>query len=301
MTTIDKAFCNYETVKSILKFSDITEHENFETIKHFLKCPTSFCTARLTYARGESAHLRTFKGDKHSEDCEYSFVRIERDKQLKREGEIAAKLTEKDFMKKHKYLMDKFLNISTETSSTTSPKEKKSKIKSSDESTEPYVVATLSSSAADGESIAELKKSGKRVMGPRIPSKSINQIGNEDLNTKCETLAQINKIIKIRDKFYEVHGNWKDFTVTFILPESFFANQYVEMENYIQLLSKFLTKNTKYDVFLCTCCEVTEVETKKVQLSIFNHDWPALIISKDANRPTSFTQFVAHYTRGHYD
>lgn len=295
MVTIDKAYC--EDYKKVMSFDEISSHEDFENIRGSLFCATPDCPSKLTYVRGEKACLRTFKGDNHSENCKDVF---EREKKLKRAEKletVLVTLNGRDFMKKHRYLLEKYLK---EDVPKKPRKQKKKKISETANPTGEIIPYSQGKLGDGGQTLDEAKSEKINFRGPSFPAKELNQIIDDDIGSKCGIATEVLNVRKIRDKFYEIDVIQNKYKATLVLPESFFATQDMEAENNIEELARFKKNITAYKLYILTYCEVLKVSDKNLRLSVLNYDWLSVAVSKPPLKVLTLSLFVALYTRNHF-
>lgn len=302
MLTIDSAYCN--EYKRIMTFDEIAQDDNFEVIKHTLYCATEGCQSRLSYVRGDRACLRTYRGDNHSDNCKDAFERIKKARKAEKVDSAFVLLSENDFNKKHKYLLKKYLKKDEEgTSKSAGTRRRKKPNETLDSSSKPlpYTEARLGTGETGGETLEELKEKRGIVRGPSFPAKELNQISEEDIGSKCGIVAEVSRVKKIRDKTYEITIKQGSYKGKLLLPESFFATQYVDADSYIDEMGNFVNSIKHFSLFVLTYCEVNEVEGANLRLSVLEYPWMAVSVSKNPIRVLKLPQFVALYTRGNFN
>jgi hypothetical protein len=301
MVTIDSAYC--DEYKRIMSFDEITQDKKFEVIKHTLYCSTEGCPSRLSYVRGDKACLRTYRGDNHSEDCKDAFERIKKAQKAEKIESAFVLLTENEFNKKHKYLLKKYLKKDNEDGQKPKPSGRRKKPnKTIDVTTAPlpYTEAKLGTGETGGETVEELKEKGKIVRGPSFPAKELNQISEEDIGSKCGIVAEVTKVTKVRDKTYEITVKQGSYKGILLLPESFFATQYVDADSYIDEMGNFVNEIKHFSLNVLTYCEINKVEGTTLKLSVLEYTWLAVSVSKPPIKVLKLPKFVALYTRGNY-
>lgn len=301
MTTINSAYC--DEYKRSMTFDEITHDENFEIIKHTLYCVTEGCPSRLSYVRGDKACLRTYRGDNHSEDCKDAFERIKKAQKAEKINSAFVLLTESDFNKKHNYLLKKYLKEEDDApkSGTTRKRKKPNKTIDSSSTPLPYTEARLGSGETGGETLEELKEKGMIVRGPSFPAKELNQINKEDIGSKCGIVAEVTRVKKIREKTYEIFVKQGSYEATLLLPEAFFATQYVEANTYIDTMERFINNIKHFKLYVLTYCEVNKIEGMTLKMSVLDYTWLAVSISKPPVKVLKLSDFVGAYNRGNYN
>ncbi|WP_396513368.1 hypothetical protein [Lactococcus garvieae] len=295
---ITEAKCIHEDINCIKTLNEISDYGDFNKIKNNLICSTTECDSRIIYVRGKSPYLRTYKGDIHSEDCQYSFTRNAEAKQQSVDEKVVS-LGEKAFAQRSRSFLDKIFN-SENIPNSGNNRRKKSKIVDKKSSKEEIISAKLGYGTEVDDSLENLKKSNPKARGPRIPKKEIQQLIQEDIGTKCMTIFNIVNAKKVSKQSFVFEGEWRGKKVILNMPEAFFATQYVETENYVERLVEFIDNKKKYELLVMICCEIIRINSTEVELSIYSSDWLHMMISKE-KRLLNLSSFTSLYTNGHYD
>lgn len=278
-----------------MSFEEITTDELFDEIRNELHCATLGCPSRITYVRGDRACLRTYRGDNHSDDCDDVFKREAKATRLEKMNSAIVSLSENDFAKKQLYLLNKYLKKDKKVATTTNTKKRRKSSKTMDVTAEKqgYIQASFGANGS-GQTREELQdKTGVIVRGPSFPAKELNQISYEDIGSKCGVVVEILSVRKIESKLYEVDVIQNKISGTLVLPESFFATQYVEAETYVESLGKYTSKKKKYRLHALTYCEVEYVGEGKLRLGVLDYTWLAVALEKAPLKRLKLVEFHA--------
>lgn len=301
MGRINEAYC--KKYGRNMTFEEITADEFFDEIKDDLHCATKGCPSRITYVRGDKACLRTFRGDNHSENCDDAFEREAKAARYEKIDSAFIELTEDDFSKKQLYLLNKFINKEEKPDNTksTGKRKKTNETKNMSNEKQEYIQGELGTGES-GQTKEELKEAtGAIVRGPSFPAKELNQISDQDIGSKCGIAAEIISVKRNNDKHYEIEVLQNNTKGMLILPEAFFATQYVEAETYVKSLGEYIERKLKYPLYVLTYCEVEKTTDEKLRLGVLNYVWLAVSVGKAPIKRLKLASFYALFNTGYYD